>query len=248
MMIKKWLSIIFIVFLVVGCSSNNQPNNNNNDNEQGLGGVDTPNGNDADQEDPQELIDHNEIAPKIDLEIILLKRNEILLEVNNIGEDDFSTLRVYLTLFEEDSNEAIEREYTFTAFSAGNVSYQFSTDLIDYTLALDRTIVRYGYGSPYAKKYGDLSQFVTIQHSKSDTNSVVASAKNEGDQLIEFLSLYTIYYADNEVIGAHMRFASDIEPNAEVSFDFYSPIDVDNYILSYDDYVVGVRAAYYTKP
>lgn len=246
---KKWISLIIILLLVAGCSSNNQANNDNNDNDQGEGEVNTPINNDNDQEkDSQEIIDHNEIAPQIDLEIYLLKRNEILIEVNNVGEDDFSRLDIYLTFYEEDSDEAIEKEFYFTAFGAGNLSYDFSTNLSEYTLDLDRTEIRYGYGSPYLKKYDDLSEFVSIEHTKNDNNSVVAIATNESDQVIEHLSVYTIYYENDEVVGAHMRFASDLEPKEEAVFDFLVPIDVNNYIVTYDDYAIGVRTAYYPKP
>ncbi len=245
---KNWIGLIMILLLVVGCSSNNQANNNN-DNEQGQGEVETPINNDDDQqEDSQEMIDHNEIEPQVDLEIYLLKNMEILLEVNHVGEDDFSRLEIYLTLYEEDSDEAIEKEFNLTAFGAGNLSYDFSSGLKEYTLDLDKTEVRYGYGSPYLIKYDDLSEFVSIEHTKNDNNSVVAIATNEGDEVIEFLSVYTIYYVNDEIVGAHMRFATDLEPNAEAVFDFLAPIDVDNYMVNYDDYKIGVHTAYYPKP
>lgn len=246
---KKWISLIMILLLLVGCSSNNQANNNNNDNDQGLVEVNTPTNNDDDQqEDSQEMIDHNEIAQQVDLEIYLLKNKEILLEVNHVGEVDFSRLEIYLTLYEEDSEEAIEREFYFTAFGAGNLSYDFSSGLDEYTLDLDKTEIRYGYGSPYLKKYDDLSEFVSIEHTKNDNNSVAAIATNEGEQVIEHLAVVTIYYENNEIVGAHMRYATDLEPDQEVVFDFLSPIDDNNYIVTYDDYFIGVRTAYYPKP
>jgi len=246
---KNWISLLLILLLVVGCSSTNQANNNNSDNDQGQGEVETPfnNGNDQD-EDSQEMIDHNEIAAQVELEIYLLKRNEILVEVNHLGDEDFSSLDIYLKLYEEDSDEPIEKEFYFTALGAGNLSYDFSTNLREYTLDLDKTEVRYSYGSPYAKKYGDLSEFVSIEHAKNDKNSVVAVATNEGNQVIDFLSLYTIYYENDEIVGAHMRFASDLAPGDEAVFDFFSPLDVNDYVITYDDYAIGIRTAYYQKP
>ena len=246
---KKLISVVMMMLLLVGCASNNQPNNNdNNDDEKREGEVTTPIDNDDDQDD-QALLDHNEIAQQVQSQVYLLKNNEILVEVNHQGEDDFNQLFINLTLFEKDSDVPIDYEASFNAFSAGSKSYQFSTQFSDLDLDLKRTITRYSYGNPYALQYGDLSEFVTLNHTKSDTTySVLATARNEGEQTIEFLSLYTIYYEDGEVVGAHMRFVNDLEKDQEADFDFLAPLDNENRMAMYDDYEIGVRSAYYTKP
>ena len=86
---KKLISVVMMMLLLVGCASNNQPNNNdNNDDEKREGEVTTP----IDNDDDQALLDHNEIAQQVQSQVYLLKNNEILVEVNHQGEDDFNQL------------------------------------------------------------------------------------------------------------------------------------------------------------
>lgn len=245
---KRLISLMMILVLVFGCSTND-PTNNNGESNPELGEVSTPvNGDNNQDEEAQETLDHNAIAPNLEYDLYLLRNNEILLEIQHVGEEDFSSLHVFLSFYEEDSDEAIEREYVFQAFSAGRTSFYFSTDLSAYNLDLELTEVRYGYGSPYALKYDDLSEFISIDHGKNDKNSVAAVIKNEGNATIEYVSVVTVYYDNGEVIGAHMRFAFDLEPDAEAVFDFYSPLDEARRILSYDDYKIWINSAYHQRP
>ncbi len=245
---KRLISLMMILGLILGCSTNDPVNNNGESNPE-QGEVTTPvNGDNNQGEEAQETLDHNAITPNIEYELYLLRNNEVLLEIQHVGEEDFSSLHVYLSFYEEESDEAIEKEYVFQAFNAGHTSYYFSTDLSAYTLDLELTEVRYGYGSPYALKYENLSEFISIDHAKNDQNGVAAVIKNEGDAVIEHVSVVTVYYDNGEVIGAHMRFAFDLEPDAEAVFDFYSPLDEARRILSYDDYKIGINSAYHRKP
>ena len=195
------------------------------------------------------IVISNEIATKINLELIPLKNNEVLIKVDNIGDEDFSLLNIHLAFFEKDSGQMIESERYFYTLSAGSTAYDFTTTLKDYELDLDKTEVRYSLGRPYSsEEYSDSRDFVTIDHGTDPKSGVYALAENVGNQVISGLSVYVIFYANDEIIGAHMRFGTNIEPNEKLEFEFYYPLDADKKGMKFDDYLIGVNDAYYKAP
>lgn len=248
---KKVLSFLLLAFLLVGCLNSSSPGNDETKtkSDQAQGEVDLPENNAEKDDISENSVISNEIATKINLELIPLKNNEVLIKVDNIGNEDFSLLNIYLTFFEKDSGQTIERERYFYTLSAGNTAYDFTTTLKDYKVDLDKTKIRYSLGRPYSsEEYGDLRDFVTIDHGIDPKSGVYALAKNVGDQVISGLTVYVIFYANDEIIGAHMRFGTNLEPNEEVNFEFYYPLDADKKGMKFDDYLIGVNDAYYKKP
>ena len=166
----------------------------------------------------------------------LTKRNKLVIIAQNNNTVDVDI--TFEVEFYDSNNNLIssEKEYLSGVGAGAEVAvqiYDTPSSYYKYEIYADTE------KSTYSKTY-----FNDIELTHNRGENVVAQAKNNSNETIDYITAAVVYYQGTTVVGYDSESAYDVKPGRSGNFNFYEPYDSSYDEVTYDSYKIFINEAY----
>lgn len=217
---KKILCLIFMVFMVVGCSNSDGEASNVSS------GVNSSSTGTVKENYEKKIVTSGAITADGELVVFAKNNSSVALDMEIEVE------------FYDSSNVIVgsEEEYIVSVGANAEVAiktYDAPDSFDSYKIYVD------------AEKADDINYFDKIELTHNNNgDEILVQVKNNSNDEIETISVTVVYYLGDKVVGADSDSDYDIKPGRSANCTLYYPYDKRYKDVNFDNYKVFVNEAY----